>query len=44
MDITIYVDDMFVTTDAGQAANDDLDAIHKKFGTTLKKNPGTSLA
>ena len=40
MDITIYVDDMFVTTDAGQAANDDLDAIHKKFGTTLKENPG----
>ena len=31
---------MFVTTDAGQAANDDLDAIHKKFGTTLKENPG----
>ena len=34
MDITVYVDDIFVTTDAGQAANYDLDAIHKKFGTT----------
>ena len=40
MDITVYVDDMFVTTNAGQAASDDLDAIHKKFGTTLTKNPG----
>jgi hypothetical protein len=39
-DITVYVDNMFVTTNAGQAANDDLDAIHKKFGTTLKENPG----
>jgi hypothetical protein len=44
MDITVYVDDMFVTTNAGQAANDDLDAIHKKFGTTLKEIRGTSLA
>ena len=40
IDITVYVDDMFVTTDAGQAANDDLAAIYKKFGTTLKENPG----
>ncbi len=40
MDITVYVDNMFITTDAGQAANDDLDAIHNKFGTTLRDNPG----
>ena len=40
MDITVYVDDMFVMTNAGQAADDDLDAIHKKFGTTLTENPG----
>ena len=44
MDIKVYVDNMLVTTNAGQAANDDLDAIHKKFGTTLKENPGTSSA
>ena len=31
---------MFVTTNVGRIANDDLDAIHQKFGTTLKKNPG----
>ncbi len=31
----VYVDDMYVTTDAGQAADDNLDAIHTKFGTTL---------
>ena len=40
MDITVYIEDMFVMTDAGQAANDDLDAIHKKVGTTLKEYPG----
>ena len=44
IDITVYVDDMFVTTDAGEAANYDLDAIHKKFGTTLEENPGISSA
>ena len=39
MDLTVYIDDMFITTKAGQAGLDDLDAINKKFGTTLKANP-----
>ena len=44
MDITVYVNIMFVTTDAGQAAIDDLDASHTKFGTTLRETRGTSSA
>jgi len=39
IDIALYVDDMFITTDAGALADKELSILNKKFAMTCKENP-----
>ena len=38
-DISVYVDDLFITTDAGAEADLDIEALNLKFTMTVRENP-----
>ena len=44
LDITLYVDNIFATTDAGELADADLKELNKLFTGTLQENPSSSSA
>lgn len=39
IDLTLYVDDAFITTDAGDLALEDIRRLDNRFGGTLKEDP-----
>ena len=42
-DSTVYVDDIFATTDLGAEADKDFEELNKKFGIKIKENPDNFL-